>query len=393
MHTKKGYRHMNSIKYFVLVILISGLNLLFPSCIQDKDYSSITYRNYLEYEITRSTALLETTVEGTAEGEYRNRAKNSYQNAISEASLVCNNIQSDQSEIDLAYSQLIKAGELFYDMMIPYRSVFESLINYADFTLNYTTEGTLEGNAKPGSKAVFQAVIDDSKNILNRADLTQRMVEVDGAALLAALYTYDGNIVGRANLFVDNFSFENPGFTTTDFSLVPAWQLYGKGESWAAKASIYEGGTDLLPIDSVPDGRFVSKIGSYTQGIYQVLKERFHPNVTYTLDFKASLLQNSADAYGKKHKVILLSRVIVFDKTPGDYRFVSIVNQSYDTVGILPGGFIELKKDIDIAGNSAYLEKNMVVDFLVRHSFDATKPIWAECYVALDEIKVYRKQK
>jgi hypothetical protein len=384
---------MKNIKYYtVLLFILTGMNQLFISCNKETDYSAITYKNYLRFEINRSGTFLKTAVEGTNEGEYKTGSIAEYQVVIEEADLVCSDTASSQKEIDLSYSELLQAGENFYDKMAPFKTSFEALINYADFTVNYPDEGALEGNAKPGSKSILQNIIDNSKITLNRSDLTQRMIDSDRVILLNAIYSFDGNIIGKANLFVENFSFESPAFNTTNFAEVPGWRLFGKGENFGLKAEIYQGGTIFLPTESVPDGEFVAKIGSYSQGIYQSLNERIHPNVKYTLDFKASLLENNEDAYGKKYKVVILSRVIVFEKVPGDYRFTSVISQSYDTLGMAPGAFVNIKRDIDISASSEFLEKNMTVDFLVRHSFDATKPIWAECYVAVDDVKMYRKQ-
>lgn len=383
---------MRQTKYISFLVLMMVITNLFNSCSKEKDYSSITYRNYLRYEIERSGSFLLTAVEGTNEGEYKSGSVAEYQAKIAEADFICEEASSTQEDIDLAYENLLKAGEDFYDLMAPFKSAYESLINYAVFTAGYVTEGTLEGNSKPGSKAILQSTIENSKNILNRSDLTQKMIDTDWPILMNAIYSFDNNIIGKANVFVDNFSFESPGVNTSEFADVPGWMLFGKVETWAPKTQIYKGGTSVLPIESVPDGEFVARIGSYTQGIYQVLPERIHPGVKYTLNFNASILENYEDAFLKLYKVVILSRLIAFENEPGDYRFISVINQSYDTLGINPGGFIELKRDIDISASSELLEKNLAIDFMVRHSFDATEPIWAECYVALDNIKIYRKK-
>ncbi len=383
---------MKSTKYISVIVFTMVLSNLLTSCNKEQDYSSITYKNYLRYEIERSGSFLLTVAEGTKEGEYKSGAIATFQAKIAEADLIFEKATSSQEDIDLAYENILKAGEAFYDLMVPFKSEYESLINYAVFTVGYVTEGTLEGNSKPGNKAVLQSVIDNSKNILNRSDLTQKMIDTDWPVLMNAIYFFDNNIIGKANVFVGNNSFESPGFNTSDFAEVPGWMLFGKVETWAPKIQIYKGGTSALPMESVPDGEFVARIGSYTQGIYQNLPERIHPGVKYTLNFKAAILENYEDAFLKQYKVVILSRLIVFENEPGDYRFMSVIDQSYDTLGINPGGFIEIKRDIDIPASSEHLEKNLAIEFLVRHSFDATKPIWAECYVALDNIKLYRKQ-
>jgi len=384
---------MRNRKYTAMLLMIVSLGQLFISCTKEKDYSSITYRNYLRYEIERSQSFILTRTEGTQEGEYQPGSIPVYQAAIDKAGVVCDTLLSSQEDIDVSYKALIRAGEDFYDQMVPFKSKFTELISDADFTLGYTVEGEQEGNVKPGSKSAFQSVIEGAKLVLNRPDLTQRMIDTKQAELISAIYLFDSNIIGQANLYLNNHSFEIPGFNTSNFTEVPGWVLFGKVETWAPKAQIYKGGTTLLPAESVPDGEFVARLGSYTQGMYQALNERIHPNTRYTLDFKASVLENYPDAFGKSYKVVVLSRIVVFDKEIGDYRFSNIIGESYDTLGISPGGFLNIKQEIDIDASSVYAERKIAVDFLVRHSFETAKPIWAESYVALDDIKLYRKLK
>jgi hypothetical protein len=383
---------MRNSKYRSSLFLLMGLSLLFISCSKEKDYSSITYRNYLRYEINRSMTFLSDQVEGTNEGEYKTGSMEAYQAVIEEADLVCEDDLSVQNDIDQSYKTLVKAGEDFFDQMVPFKKSFEELITDADFALEHAVEGEQEGNVKPGSKSLFQTVIENAKLTINRADLTQRMIDSERIKLMNAFYSFDNSIIGKAGLFLENYSFESPAFNTTDFAEVPGWDLFGKVETWAPKAEVYQGGTPLLPLESVPDGEFVVKIGSYTQGIYQQVQERIHPNAKYTLGFKASLLENWPDAFGNEYKVVVLSRIIAFDNTVGDYRFMSVISESYDTLGLDPGDFIELKQEINIGATSAFLERKFAVDFLVRHSFETAKPIWAEAYVAIDEISLFRKQ-
>lgn len=372
-------------------ILILPLMLL-SACGKESDTTGITYRNYLKYEITRAESFLETVTEGTEEGQYQEGSIAFYLDEIQKASLVCDDPGSVQSVIDMSYRDLLKASEDFFDRMVPFKSIFQELISDAEFTLTHTEEGTTEGNAKPGSKVLLERAIQNAKTTLALPGLTQRMINADQTALINAIHSFDNNIIGRANLFMENQGFEQPGFNTTDFTLVPGWKLFGKLETWAPRAEIYRGGTSLLPAESVPEGEFVLKLGSYTQGIYQQMNERLHPNVTYTLDFKASLLMNNEDAFGNRHNVVVLSRLVIFRKGAGEYLFADILSESYDTLGLDTGGFQHIEHDIQISGTHPDLEAKFAVDFLVRHSFDATKPIWAEAYVALDDIKIFREQ-
>ena len=374
---------MRNTQYHKILMLLLGMIYIFTSCQEEEDYSHIVYSNYLSYEINSATQFLGTTIEGEEEGEYNSGSKQAYQNAIDAAKLVDEN-SSTQSEIDQSYEALLQAGEDFSDEMVPYRSEFQELIIYADITLANTEEGDQEGEVATGSKKELQDAIDEAKQLVARDDLTQRILDQGTIDLTDAVYTFNGNIIGRANVVLRNHSFEHPGYATTDFDQIDGWDVFGIAESWAPLAEIAEG-------ETAPDGNFVARIGSYTQGIYQPLVERIHPNADYTLNFKVSLLSNAADWQGKKHKVIMRTRVISFGQEVGNYDFAEIILDSYDTLGIDPGDFIEIQHSINIEATSAFVGRTIVVDFEQRHTWSKDEPIWAESFVALDDVRLYRK--
>ena len=375
---------MKNRQYSTVLILFLGITLIWISCEKKEDYSHIVFSNYLSYEISRATQFLGTTIEGNAEGEYHPGSKQVYLDAIDAARQVDENTAATQSEVDQAYEALLQAGEDFFDEMVPFRSVFQDLINYADVLLANTEEGAQEGQAEPGSKQELQDATDEAKQLVARDDLTQRMLDQGTTDLTDAIYTFNASINGRASVVLQNHSFEQPGYATTDFGQVPGWEVFGIAESWAPLAEITEG-------DTVPDGRFYARIGSYTQGIYQSLVERAHPNADYTLSFKVALLSNASDWQGKRHKVILRSRIISFRQEVGDYDFADIIHESYDTLGLDPGNFTELQLNVNIEATSAFVGREIAVDFEQRHTWDKANPIWAESFVALDDIRVYRK--
>ena len=374
---------MRNTQYHKILMLLLGMIYIFTSCQEEEDYSHIIYSNSLSYEINSATQFLGTTIEGEEEGEYNSGSKQAYQNAIDAAKLVDEN-SSTQSEIDQSYEALLQAGEDFSDEMVPYRSEFQELIIYADITLANTEEGDQEGEVATGSKKELQDAIDEAKQLVARDDLTQRILDQGTIDLTDAVYTFNGNIIGRANVVLRNHSFEHPGYATTDFDQIDGWDVFGIAESWAPLAEIAEG-------ETAPDGNFVARIGSYTQGIYQPLVERIHPNADYTLNFKVSLLSNAADWQGKKHKVIMRTRVISFGQEVGNYDFAEIILDSYDTLGIDPGDFIEIQHSINIEATSAFVGRTIVVDFEQRHTWSKDEPIWAESFVALDDVRLYRK--
>ena len=363
---------------------VFGMFILMLACEKKENYSDIVLKNYLQYEINRAATFLLTTSEGEEAGMYRAGSKQTYQQAIDKASLVAGNNASSQAIVDRAYKELLQAGEDFFDQMVPFRAVFQELIDYAGITLNSAQEGDQEGNAIPGSKQVLQAAIDGANQTLSQVGLTQRMLDKATTDLTDAIYSFDRNINGRGLAVIPNSGFELPGYATTDFGLVEGWKVFGVHESWAPLASVSEE-------VSAPEGQFVARIGSYTQGIYQQLFERIHPNSEYELIFKVAILSNKPDWQGKFHKVIVLSRIISFSQEPGNYDYLNIISESYDTLGLNPAGYVELKHTFTVGAASSLEGERIAVDFLQRHTWNKDEPIYAESFVGIDQVKLFRK--
>jgi len=231
---------------------------------------------------------------------------------------------------------------------------------------------------------LLQHAIDDAMGLVALGSLTQRMLDQGTLDLNNAIYFFNGEINGRATTAIVNPGFEIPGYETEDFGEVDGWSLYGFAEDWAPLASISE-------LEIAPEGQYVARIGSYTQGIYQPLAEVVHPNSNYTLDLEVSLISNNTDWQGKKFPAILLSRIIIFEEEEGDYNFVSVLSESYDTLGIEPGEFLHLSHSVTIDAVSTTIGKKVAIDFEQRHTWNAEEPIWAESFVAIDNISLYRK--
>jgi hypothetical protein len=382
----KKIHSMKTTSSGIIWVIILVMNLLVVSCEEKEDYSGIVLKNYLTYEINRAGGFLLTTTEGNKEGDYIPGSKQSYQQSIDEANQVAETVTSSQQQVDLAYKNLLQAGEDFFDHMVPYRSVFQDLIYYAEVTLNSTQEGDQEGNVKSGSKEVLQNAINDADETLSSTELTQRMLDQATTDLTNAIYDFDAAIIGRGLVYIQNAGYELPGYPTTDFNAVDGWDVFMPLESWAPLAGISEEAT-------APEGHFVARIGSYTQGIYQPLVERLHPNTDYELNFKVGILSNQADWQGKRYKVIILSRIVSFEKEEGNYDFAEVISESYDTLGIDPSGYVEIKQELQIGAASALEGKRIAIDFLQRHTWDPEEQIWAESFVAIDDIKMYRGMK
>lgn len=377
---------MKKIRFFIILIMTLGISGLFNACSSEDDYSNIVFKNYLSYEIKRAEALLANTSEGPDEGEYQSGAKQTYQNSIDEAKLVNNDAAASQLDVDEAYSALVQAGERFFDQMVPFRSKFIPWIEYANELLTITEEGESPGNVKSGNKELLQNAVDAASETLDNANLTQRELDLSTSNLTTAIYHFNSEIIGSGVIRISNHGFEIPGEETTDFSLVDGWDLYGSAEEWAPKVSIAEQ-------DSAPEGMYIAKIGSYTQGMYQRTPELVNPSADYSLNYNVSLLSNASDWQGKRFPAIIRSRLIVFEQEMGNYKFISVIGESYDTLGIDPTGFIEMNLTFSTDAISPSIGKHLVIDFDQRHTWDAANPIWTESFVGVDNVALTRTYK
>lgn len=367
----------------LLVIAVTALSWL-SSCEEKEDYSHIVFKNYLTYEINRAAGFVNAANEGDQEGEYHPGSKQVYLDVIENARLVDQNTASSQEEVDLAYGSLLEADADFFDQMVPFRSDFYELIGYAEVVLSITQEGDLEGNVKPGNKALLQEAVGDANVLVSREDLTQRMLDQGTVELNQAIYLFNGEIIGRAATAVINPGFESPGYETVDFGEVDGWSTFGKAEAWAPLAAV-------TALETAPGGDFVARIGSYTLGLYQPVEELIQPNAQYTLEFDLSLLSNDPDWQGKKYPAILRTRMVVFEQETGNFNFITVLSESYDTLGIAPGGFVQLSHTVTIDAVSTAIGKKVAIDFVQRHTWDSENPIWAQSFVAIDNVALYRK--
>jgi len=60
-------------------------------------------------------------------------------------------------------------------------------------------------------------------------------------------------------------------------------------------------------------------------------------------------------------------------------------------LGIDPGAFQHISQSVTIGAVSESLGKKVAIDFVQRHTWNAADPIWAESFVAIDNIILYRK--
>jgi hypothetical protein len=359
---------------------------IFNACSLEDDYSDIVFKNYLSYEIKSAESLVAGAIEGTNEGEYQSGAKQTYQNSIEESKLVENDPGASQLDVDETYSNLLDAGDDFFDQMVPFRSKFTPWIEYANELLTITEEGVDPGNVKAGNIDLLKDAVNAASKKLESADLTQKELDLTSNMLTEAIYHFNSELVEYGLIRLSNYGFEIPGEETSDFSLVEGWELYGNSEEWAPKAAIAK-------LDSAPEGMYIAKIGSYTQGLYQTTPELLNPSSDYELKYNVSLISNDPDWQGKKFPAIIRSRIIVFEKETGDYDFINVIGESYDTLGINPTDFIEMNITFSTDAISSSIGKNVVIDFDQRHTWDASAPIWAESFVGIDEIELKRKYK
>lgn len=101
------------------------------------------------------------------------------------------------------------------------KTELQNAITAANSLISSTTEGTADGQYLPGSKAVFQTVIDAAQVVYDNLDATQIEVDNTVIALAAATDAYNANIVEAIapDALMGHWTFdEGSGTTLADFS-------------------------------------------------------------------------------------------------------------------------------------------------------------------------------
>ena len=301
---------MKTTRYIlILFVLIPLLGGFFFSC-QDDDYNRV-FRYYFLAELDTCYAKLNNAVEGTEECLYKPSSKAIYKENIEFYEAMGKKDGASQKDIDNAYMGLLSSKELFDDYKNPYISSLIDIINECKTMLENTTEGTQPGQYKSGAKTALQESMDSAQVVLTLPDLTQRKVDETNQNLILALNRFDANLIGSANIYVENAGFEKPGSTQTNFVRIEGWNCAGMLNTWTTKRpGTVKVGAENLPI--VPEGICVMTLGEYSQPVWQRLNERLHANCSYTITYKAKINISKPTPKGEDFETFVRSRIITF---------------------------------------------------------------------------------
>ena len=85
--------------------------------------------------------------------------------------------------------------------------------------------------------------------------------------------------------------------------------------------------------------------------------------------YYVSLLSNSPDWQGKKFPAILRTRLVVFEEEADNFDFMTVLTESFDTLGINPTEFKEKNYSVSIDAISPSIGKPVSVLIEQRHTW------------------------
>lgn len=149
--------------------------------------------------IENAQSLHDNAVEGEFPGEYLVGSKAILQSAIDSAQVVADNVDATQNEIDEALTALLMAINEFNDAQIPPLdfTALNMAIDDAQELHDGAVEGTEIGQFEVGSKAIFQAAINEASTVASTTEgITQADLDEALADLLAAVVVFESGQVG-----------------------------------------------------------------------------------------------------------------------------------------------------------------------------------------------------
>lgn len=390
-------------KNLKLIVLSIALCIGAIACDNEEDYSNIALKNYFFKVLDKANSNVIGKRVGTQEGQYSEEALKDYEGVIYDANQVYYNTEATQADVDKAIDALLAAATTFYDKVVPYTSKLVSAIADGKYSYDNVQEGTADGQVAIGAKAVFQAALDKAQVFIDAGGYTQSMLDVELKELLQAQIDFEKQIKGAFVLPIENASFEQPGYSTIDFNLIPGWKYGGlqPGNAYdSGDAGVVKGGEHWsLPAGTTTAGSFAGYIGNYTYGIWQRLGEGVKPGVNYEISFDASIKSSTAS-----YETFALFRVIVFNGADNDWSNITILHQSSYSLGKMANrnDFVPFNKTFSIptTGEATNLIGKKIVIFFACYLDNiiqypsppsGTPKIWSRSTIFLDKIVLKRK--
>jgi hypothetical protein len=349
--------------YKNIISLMAILSLMLTGCGQE--YEKRVFKQHLMARITEATALRDNAVIGTNVGEYKPGSKDPLIAAIDEATAIYWEKTTSQQTVDDAYASLDEVMVWFLQQENPDKSILLSLINQCNSLVQNTQVGTGDGmvSSQDDINALQAAVEAAEAFITANPNMTKPELDAAYDILQAALFAFEGKIQGKANVFIINHSFEEPGVPDgtelSDFDLIPGWNSQGPivpdfvGQSWVNPV--------IVSINNWRprcDGVCALWTQGYYGRIWQITSEGLHTNSRYDL----SAYVVPIGSWGHPD-VRLRMELLVFKGAEGDFSNIEVLKYLEVTEITQMSSFALKSLTLDTPATSDYTGKRLVIAF------------------------------
>ena len=151
-----------------------------PYTIVKTKYIKTIDKSLLDNEIKTSNDLLNEAIIGDRDGNYSKDAVRKLKEAVDKATVLYNNDEATQEEVDNQYTDLKSSKEEFIlSKVVVNKEKLKNKIEECEKLLLNAKEGTSKGNYIVGSKNIFKGAINKCKEICNSSAVSQ--VDVDNS--------------------------------------------------------------------------------------------------------------------------------------------------------------------------------------------------------------------
>lgn len=139
-----------------LILMMASLTFIFVSCDKDDD-DAVVDKTELDAAITAADALIESTTEGTADGQYLPGSKADFQLVIDAAEVVYANVNATQTDVDNTVIALDAATDAYNDNIVSAIAPDDLIAHWTFDEGTGTTVADFSGNGFEGAFAIHHA--------------------------------------------------------------------------------------------------------------------------------------------------------------------------------------------------------------------------------------------
>ncbi|WP_300877921.1 hypothetical protein [uncultured Bacteroides sp.] len=376
-------------KNYIIICLMALIG--FTAC---EDTNERVFKQHLYKHLTDAEEFMNTAVEGSNEGDYREGSKAILSAAIDDGYTIYWDLNSTQEAVDNYCGTIDDALYTFKMSVNPSLANLRSLLSDAMALVESAKEnGVAQDDINRLSEAVdrIQATINDSSHVWNQEEVIALESELGDL-----MGTVEEQMPGAINVRIENSSFEpisSGDEVISDFSLVPGWNNAGFVDGvtpWEdlLSNSLISKNHWMMSNKSV-DGEYALYIQTYSKQVWQTLSEKVRGNSTYTVSINAT-----RDQWKDAEKTKLLIQLVAFEGTPGDFSNATVLAQQ-EFANISDADFQQYTLSYTTTATTENIDKRITVclrSYHINPANNSSELVWQDTGVTVDKITITREK-